>query len=418
MDRESTEEAAAAAEACLLASPEEHPEVASSASATFPVVLGTAVALWGSFVFGNAVEYQTMLSVKIELGFSSPAESGIIRDLGLSLEEYSLFGSILSVGAIVGALCCGIIADLVGRRGAMWISDVICILGWLLIGFAQKAWWLYCGRALLGCGISLLTYLVPVYISEITPKNLRGGFTALHEFVIGCSSSIAYVVGSLVNWRISALLGLIPCLVQFFGLLFIPESPRWLIKTGHDLAFKASLSRLRGKNVDVSLEAAEIKDYTIYLEQVTQKSFLDMFQRKYLHCLIVGVGLMVFQQFGGMRGILFYTARIFESAGFPGQVGSIVAAATKITVGAVGVLLLSVYGRRPLLLVRLWKCITFPFVLLLSVIVLLFVSGFCCRGVFGCSNHRVVVLASRRSFAEGAMFSFLPHRGCGVHRGI
>ncbi|KAK4768263.1 hypothetical protein SAY87_003404 [Trapa incisa] len=233
----------------------------------------------------------------------------------------------------------------------MWISDVICILGWLLIGFAQKAWWLYCGRALLGCGISLLTYLVPVYISEITPKNLRGGFTALHEFVIGCSSSIAYVVGSLVNWRIFALLGLIPCLVQFFGLLFIPESPRWLIKTGHDLAFKASLSRLRGKNVDVSLEAAEIKDYTIYLEQVTQKSFLDMFQRKYLHCLIVGVGLMVFQQFGGMRGILFYTARIFESAGFPGQVGSIVAAATKITVGAVGVLLLSVYGRRPLLLV-------------------------------------------------------------------
>ncbi|OWM62968.1 hypothetical protein CDL15_Pgr020262 [Punica granatum] len=191
---------------------------------------------------------------------------------------------------------------------------------------------------------------VPVYIAEITPKNLRGGFTALHEFVIGCSSSIAYLVGSIINWRVFALTGLIPCLIQFLGLLFIPESPRWLVKNGRDMAFEASLQQLRGKNVDISQEASEIRDYTIYLEWVTQKGFLDMFQQKYARCLIVGIGLMVFQQFGGMKGVLFYTASIFESAGFPSREGTVLAGITKIITSALGVLLLTIYGRRPLLL--------------------------------------------------------------------
>ncbi|PKI78228.1 hypothetical protein CRG98_001399 [Punica granatum] len=236
----------------------------SASAATFPLVLSTFIALWGSYIFGNA------------LGYSSPAESGIIEDLGLSLAEYSLFGSILSIGAIVGALLSGRIADFVGRRGAMWVSDVICIFGWLLIGFAQDALWLDCGRALLGCGIGLLTY-------------------------------------------------------AFLGLLFIPESPRWLVKNGRDMAFEASLQQLRGKNVDISQEASEIRDYTIYLEWVTQKGFLDMFQQKYARCLIVGIGLMVFQQFGGMKGVLFYTASIFESAGFPSREGTVLAGITKFS---------------------------------------------------------------------------------------
>ncbi|KAL9175524.1 hypothetical protein ABFS82_02G117900 [Erythranthe guttata] len=137
-------------------------ERSGSDSATAVLVLSTFVAVLGSYVFGSAV------------GFSSPAQSGILDDLGLSLAEYSLFGSISTIGAMIGAVVSGKIADLFGRRGAMGFAELFNIVGWVSIAFAKNAWWLDSGRLLTGFG-------VPVYIAEITPKNLRGAFTAVNQ---------------------------------------------------------------------------------------------------------------------------------------------------------------------------------------------------------------------------------------------
>ncbi|KAG5044331.1 hypothetical protein AAZX31_03G220700 [Glycine max] len=302
------------------------------------LILTTLVAVSGSYVFGSAV------------GYSSPAQTGIMDDLNVGVAEYSLFGSILTIGAMIGAIISGRIADYAGRRTAMGFSEVFCILGWLAIAFAKVGWWLYVGRLFVGCGMGLLSYVVPIYIAEITPKNLRGGFTTVHQLMICCGVSLTYLVGAFLNWRILALLGIIPCIVQLLGLFFIPESPRWLAKFGHWERSESVLQRLRGKNADVSQEATEIRDFTEALQRETE-SIIGLFQLQYLKSLTVGVGLMILQQFGGVNGIAFYASSIFISAGFSGSIGMIAMVAVQIPMTALGVLLMDKSGRRPLLLI-------------------------------------------------------------------
>ncbi|KAJ4834136.1 hypothetical protein Tsubulata_012631 [Turnera subulata] len=319
-------------------------------AATAVVVISTLVAVSGSYVFGTAT------------GFSSPTQSAIMDDLSLSVAEFSLFGSILTIGAMVGAIMSGKVADYIGRRGrliilymalnqAMGFAEIFCVMGWIAVAFSKVAWLLDLGRLSLGYGIGLISYVVPVYIAEITPKNLRGGFTTVHQLMICLGVSLTFVIGCFVSWRVLAWIGLIPCLVQIIGLFFIPESPRWLAKIGRGGESEAALQRLRGENVNISNEAAEIRDYTETLQQHSEGSILSLFQWKYAHSLIVGVGLMALRQFGGVSGIAFYATSIFLSAGFSGRVGTIAMVFVQVPMTVLGTVLMDISGRRPLLMI-------------------------------------------------------------------
>ncbi|KAM0877175.1 hypothetical protein ACQ4PT_035677 [Festuca glaucescens] len=310
------------------------------ASSIWVVVASTAIAVCGSFVFG------------ISVGYSSPSQEGIMHDLHLSLAEYSVFGSILTIGAMLGAILSGTIADKVGRKRAMAISDVFCIVGYLFIVFSKNFLWLYLGRLSIGCGIGLFSYVVPVYISEITPKNLRGRFAAVNQLMICCGASLAYALGTFITWRTLAIIGVTPCLLQLVGLLVIPESPRWLAKVEHPGALEEALQKLRGKETDISEEAEEIKDFTEKLQHLPQSKIWDLFQKDYIHAVTVGVGLMVLQQFGGVNAICFYASEIFVSAGFAsGNMGMLAMVAVQVPMTTLGMLLLDKAGRRPLLMV-------------------------------------------------------------------
>ncbi|KAL1548540.1 sugar transporter ERD6-like 16 [Salvia divinorum] len=304
------------------------------------VLLSTCVAVCGSFQFGSCV------------GYSSPTQSAIRQDLNLSISEFSMFGSIITIGAMIGAVTSGRLADYIGRKGAMRMSAVFCITGWLAVYFAMEALFLDVGRFCTGYGIGIFSYVVPVFIAEIAPKNLRGGLATLNQLMIVCGASTAYIVGSVVTWRTLALTGLIPCLLILVGLFFIPESPRWLAKVGRKKEFESALHRLCGRNADIMQEANEIQANIHVLLDQPKVRIVDLFDHKYIRPVTVGVGLMVFQQFGGINGIGFYSSETFVAAGFSsGKAGTIAYAIIQVPITMVGAVLMDKSGRRSLLMI-------------------------------------------------------------------
>ncbi|KAG6588461.1 Sugar transporter ERD6-like 5, partial [Cucurbita argyrosperma subsp. sororia] len=307
--------------------------------ATFAIIVTTLVAVSGSYVFGTAI------------GYSSPAQSGIMTDLALTVSEYSVFGSVLTIGAMIGAIVSGKLADYIGRRGTMGFAEIFCLSGWLFIAFSKVAWWLDMGRMLVGFGMGVISYVVPVFIAEITPKELRGAFTTVHQLMICLGISLTWLIGAFLNWRTLALIGAIPCLIQLLGLPFIPESPRWLAKNDRALDCEAALQCLRGNSKDISAEVLEIQEYTELLKQLPETSVLELFERQYTRSIIAGVGLMALQQFGGVNGIKFYVKSLFTTAGLSGNIGTISLAVIQILMTSVGVVLMDISGRRPLLMI-------------------------------------------------------------------
>ncbi|KAE9453206.1 hypothetical protein C3L33_14894, partial [Rhododendron williamsianum] len=145
-----------------------------------------------------------------------------------------------------------------GSIGMVLLSTAVATCGSFEFGLCG-ALVLDMGRFLTGCGIGVFSFVVPVFIAEIAPTNLRGGLTTLNQLMIVTGVSTAYLLGTLITWRSLALTGIVPCVVILFGLFFIPESPRWLAKTGKHKEFEAALCKLRGEDADVSREEAEIQ---------------------------------------------------------------------------------------------------------------------------------------------------------------
>ena len=304
------------------------------------VLLVASIAALGGLLFG----YDT--------GVISGAILFIAKEFSLSTQMQEITVSIVLIGAIIGAAIAGALADWIGRRITLLAAGVIFGIGALVSAFAPSIGVLLAGRLIVGVAIGFSSVVAPLYISEVSPANVRGGLVSLYQFAITVgilgAFLIDYALAGSGAWRWMLGLALIPSLILILGMLPLPESPRFLFKQTLDDAARSQLRRIAGHD-DIAAEEQSIRDSLL----VKQAGFAAFQVPEVRFALFVGVSLAVLQQVVGINTVIYYGPQIFQLAGIASSKASILATAI---VGVVNVLLTLVaiffvdsFGRKPLL---------------------------------------------------------------------
>lgn len=268
--------------------------------------------------------------------------------------EGFLTGS-LALGCIVGCLIAGKIADKYGRRPGLMLSAGIFALSSLGMAFSGGLTPFVIMRFCAGIGVGMASILSPLYIAEISPAGIRGRNVAINQLTIGIGILITNVVNYFLAstgdtaWRWMFGLGVVPSLVFLLGVVFLPESPRWLVKAGQDEKASQILNKIGSKTFADDTMA----DIERSMKQTTETSYSAVFAKAVRPMVIVGITLAMFQQFCGINVVYNYTTTIFKSIGasLDNQLFQ------TVTISAVSLLftLLAMWqvdklGRRPLML--------------------------------------------------------------------
>ncbi len=308
------------------------------------VYLAAIFAALGGLLFG----YDT--------GVISGAVLFIRNDFTLSTLALEVIVSGVLAGAAVGALGGGRMADLFGRRKLLITTAIIFAAGAILCAVAQSPTILVVGRIIVGLGIGLSSSTVPVYISEVAPADARGWQVSLFQLAITVGILLAYLVdyafALIQGWRWMFGLAVVPAGIFGLGMIFLPESPRWLVRNGRREEARATLSRIRG-TADVDAELAEIERS---LRQAPESGRLsDLLAPSIRRSLVIGIGLAIFQQITGINTVIYYAPVIIQSAGISSASGAILATAgiglVNVLMTIVAMRLIDRTGRKPLLLI-------------------------------------------------------------------
>ncbi|HSS04003.1 MAG TPA: sugar porter family MFS transporter [Solirubrobacterales bacterium] len=308
------------------------------------VVLTAAIAGLGGLLFG----YDT--------GVIAGALLFIKHDFDLGSFAQGLVVAAVPIGAVGGAAFAGPAADRYGRRVMILLAAVVFIAGALASAAAPGEEVLVIARIVIGVAIGLASAAAPVYISEVAPPESRGRLVSFFQLAVTIGILIAYLIGlafdGIEGWRWMLGLGVVPALALGFGMLRMPQSPRWLVMSGDDFAARATLAKIRVDDPDtIDRELEEIK------ESIDEKpgAWSELLEPVVKAALLVGVGLAILQQVTGINTVIYYAPTIVEFTGVNSSAGSILAAVGVgiINVGmtVVALRLLDRAGRRTLLMI-------------------------------------------------------------------
>ena len=311
-------------------------------------------------------------------GFMFGYDSGVINGTQEGLESafnLSKLGTGLNVGAIligcaVGAFAAGRLADVWGRRTVMIISALLFLVSALGTGASHTSMVFIAFRLLGGLGVGAASVLCPVYISEVTPANIRGRLSSVQQIMIitGLTGAfvanyiLAHTAGSstaifwlgLPAWRWMFWMQVIPAGIFFFSLLTIPESPRYLVAKGKDAAASAILSRLFGEGQG-DKKVAEIRaSLAADHHKPKMSDLIDPLTRKLRPIVWTGIGLAVFQQLVGINIVFYYGSVLWQSVGFSEDDSlkiNILSGSLSILACLLAIALIDKIGRKPLLLI-------------------------------------------------------------------
>lgn len=262
-------------------------------------------------------------------GYDTGVINGALRpmaaELGLEAFTEGVVTSSLVFAAAIGALACGRISDAWGRRKTIILLAILFFVGTLFVTLTPNFALLIVGRVFLGFAVGGASTVVPVFLAELAPFEIRGSLSGRNEVAIVIGQLSAFIVNAILGntlghldgvWRIMFAVCAIPAIFLFFGMLRMPESPRWLIEKGrNDEALKVLKmvrpeDRAEAEFAEIAATAAEEKaEHQIGLKAVLSNKWL-------IRILLVGIGLGVAQQFTGINSIMYYGQIVLIESGF------------------------------------------------------------------------------------------------------
>lgn len=274
------------------------------------LILAVCLAAVGGMLFGH------------DTGVISGALLYLKKQFGLDSTMQEVVTSTVLIGAAVGAACAGPAADRWGRRPTVIVFGILFCIG---SGATALSWvtpWLIGARFIVGTAVGGASLIAPLYISEMSPKRIRGGLVFLNQAFLTLGILLAYLLdygfaslSSSWGWRLMFAVGIIPAAVLAIGMWFLPDSPRYL--AGHDQTdeAKAVIRRVRNEPED-----AAARDVEGLRKAAAEKgSYRDLLKPSLRPALVVGVGLAVFQQVTGINTIIYYAPTFLQKVGTVGK---------------------------------------------------------------------------------------------------
>jgi sugar porter (SP) family MFS transporter len=319
---------------------------------------------------GGSVAYVYLLAVVAALGgllfgYDTAVISGAI---GFLTEHFSLSAhgkgwaaSCALVGCMVGAAGAGMLSDWLGRKKVLMIAALLFTVSAVGAALPRNLWEFVIARVLGGFAIGAASMLSPLYIAEVAPARIRGRLVSLNQLAIVGGMVVVYFVNSRIaqlgddawnqtyGWRWMFGSGALPAVIFQFLLFFVPESPRWLTKQGHEDQAMAILARVSGPR-QAEAQMDEIKT-TLATET---GSITQLFESGVKTALFIAVVLAVLQQITGINVVLYYAPEIFKTAGLKTAQAisdTVIVGIVNAAFTLVAIWLIDQLGRKPLLLI-------------------------------------------------------------------
>ncbi|KAG2150113.1 general substrate transporter [Suillus cothurnatus] len=238
--------------------------------------------------------------------------------------EVGTMVAVLELGALATSIAAGRVGDIIGRKGTLFTGAIVFTIGGAIQTFTTGFYVMIVGRVISGCGVGLLSTIVPIYQSEISPPDHRGALACM-EFtcnVFGYASSVwadyfCSFIESDLSWRIPLFMQCVIGSILAAGSLVMPESPRWLIDTDQDVAGMGVIVDLHGgdpNNILAQAEFQEIKDKVIYERELGEGRSYAVMWKKYKRRVLLAMSSQAFAQL-----VSFCHVYLYHAAGWLGR---------------------------------------------------------------------------------------------------
>jgi major inositol transporter-like SP family MFS transporter len=303
-------------------------------------------------------------------GYDTGVISGALLFMGKELQltpfTTGLVTSSLLFGAAFGALLAGHMATAAGRKKIIIWLAVIFAIGAAGTALAPDVSWMVFFRLVLGVAVGGAAATVPVYIAEIAPANRRGQLVTLQELMIVSGQLLAYISnatfheiwGGDTTWRWMLALATLPAILLWFGMLFMPDTPRWYTMKGRLAEARRVLERTRAKE-DVEWELMEIEETLEEQKALGKPSLKEVMTPWLMKLFFIGVGIAVIQQLTGVNTIMYYAPTMLTAVGMSDNAAlfaTVSNGVVSVVMTFVGIWLLGRIGRRTMTMLGQFGC--------------------------------------------------------------